>query len=193
MKKSSKAVKIATAAIMLAMAFGLSYVKVFELPYGGSITILSMLPICIVSIKYGLAWGLGTGFCFSWLQILQGGVFSWGLTPGMLIASLLLDYIVAFTVLGLAGMLRKKGVGGMIAGTVIACVLRFIVHFIAGVVLWANLEQFVAFGQSFVGRPVLYSILYNGSYMLPETIITVAGAAILFGIPAMRKLLRPVD
>ena len=95
-------------ALMLALAVVLSYVKLFQLPFDGSITLLSMLPVCLVSIKYGLGWGMGTAFCYSWFQVLQGGVFAWGLTPVMLIASLALDYVLAFSVLGLAGVFRKK-------------------------------------------------------------------------------------
>ena len=176
-------------AIMLALSVVLSYVKIFSLPFDGSITLFSMLPICLISIKYGVAWGLGTAFCYSWFQILQGGVFAWGLTPGMLVASLFLDYILAFTVLGLAGLFRKKGLLGMVLGIVMVCALRFLVHFAAGVVLWANLEQFVAFGKEWVNRPVLYSICYNGIYVLPETVMTSVGAWILLKIPQMKKIL----
>lgn len=173
--RNSNVRKLTTSAVLLALAFVLSYVKVYEMPWGGSVTFLSMLPICMVGIMYGPAYGLGTAFCYSWLQILQGGVFSWGLTPGMLIGSLLLDYIVAFTVLGLAGMFRKKGKTGVILGVTAVGVLRFIVHFIAGVVLWANFEDFVILGVSGSNSPVLYSILYNGAYMLPEIVLTVVG------------------
>ena len=76
----------------------------------------------------------------------------------LLIASLFLDYIIAFAVLGLAGLFRKKGYSGMLCGIVLACFLRFFVHFLAGIILWANLEEFVAFGQTWINRPVLYSI-----------------------------------
>ena len=176
-------------ALMLALAVVLSYIKFFSLPFDGSITLFSMLPICLISIKYGISWGLGTAFCYSWFQILQGGVFGWGLTPTMLIASLFLDYILAFSVLGLAGIFRKKGYLGMLAGVVMVCALRFLVHFLAGVILWANLEQFVAFGREWVGHPVLYSICYNGIYMLPETILTVVGAFVVFRIPQFKKML----
>lgn len=176
-------------AILLALAIVLSYIKIFQLPFDGSITLLSMLPICIISIRHGIGWGLGTAFCYSWFQILQGGVFAWGLTPVMLIGSLFLDYILAFTVLGLAGIFRRHGSVGMICGVVMVCVLRFIVHFIAGVVLWANFEEFIAFGQEWVGRPVLYSICYNGIYMLPETVFTTIGATILIKTPRISKLL----
>ena len=176
-------------AILLALSVVLSYIRIFQLPFDGSITLLSMLPLCLISIKYGIGWGIGTAFCYSWFQILQGGVFAWGLTPIMLVGSLLLDYIVAFSVLGLAGLFRKKGTTGMVLGVTLACALRFLSHFLAGVILWANLEQFVAFGQEWVGRPVLYSLCYNGIYMLPETVLTVVGTIILFRIPQFKKVL----
>ena len=176
-------------AVLLALGIALSYVKIFTLPFDGSITLLSMLPICIVSIKYGIGWGLGTAFCYSWFQILQGGVFAWGLTPAMLIGSLFLDYILAFTVLGFAGLFRKKGVMGMVLGVAMVCILRFVIHFLAGVILWANFAEFIAFGQEWIGRPGLYSICYNGIYMLPETVLTTLGAYLLFKVPQFGKIL----
>ena len=187
--KSTRIFALCECAIMLALSVVLSYIKIFTLPFDGSITLFSMLPICLISIKYGIAWGLGTAFCYSWFQILQGGVFAWGLTPTMLIASLFLDYILAFTVLGLAGLFRKKGLLGMVLGIVMVCALRFFVHFVAGVVLWANLEEFVAFGKEWINRPVLYSICYNGIYMLPETVFTTLGAFILFRVPQFKRIL----
>ena len=190
-KTSRKLVKLAVSAIMLALAFVLSLVRVWEMPFGGSVTLFSMLPICFVAIKYGMTWGLGTAFCFSWLEIAQGQVFSWGLTPGMLVASIFLDYILAFSVLGLAGIFRNKGRAGMIWGTAFACVLRFVVHFFAGVVLWANYAEFVAFGTTWVDQPALYSLVYNGAYMLPETVITVVGIVLLSSVPQVNKLIKP--
>ena len=187
--KRTRVFALCECAMMLALAVVLSYVKIFTLPFDGSITLFSMLPICLISIKYGIGWGLGTAFCYAWFQILQGGVFAWGLTPTMLIASLFLDYILAFTVLGLAGLFRKKGLLGMVMGVVMVCALRFLVHFVAGVVLWANLEQFVAFGKEWVNRPALYSICYNGIYMLPETVMTSIGAWLLLKIPQMKRIL----
>jgi thiamine transporter len=91
----------------------------------------------------------------------------------------------------IAGAFRKKGYFGALAGIAMVCALRFFVHFLAGIILWANLEEFMAFGQSWINRPVLYSICYNGAYMLPETILTVSGAAILLKIPQIKKLLSP--
>lgn len=175
-------------AIMLALSVVLSYIKFFKLPFDGSITLFSMLPVSLIAIKYGWRWGLGTAFCFSWFQILQGGVFGWGLTPQMLIGSLLLDYILAYTVLGFAGMFRKKGYFGWLGGITMVCVLRFFIHFLAGIILWANFEQFEAFGKVIQDSPALYSICYNGVYMLPETVLTVAVAAILLKIPQVKRL-----
>ncbi|MBO4355606.1 MAG: energy-coupled thiamine transporter ThiT, partial [Clostridia bacterium] len=158
--------KVTVCAVMMALAFGLSFVPLAQMPLGGKITLFSMLPICFVAIKYGVLWGLGTAFCYSWLQVLQGGVFAWGLTPGILIASLLLDYIVAFTVLGLAGVFGKKKRWCYVLGTIFACVLRFVSHFVSGVVLWAEYDAFEVFGISYEGMPVLYSLFYNGFYMI---------------------------
>ena len=78
-------------------------------------------------------------------------------------------------------------------GVALVCVLRFVVHFASGVILWANLEQFVAFGKEWVGRPVLYSICYNGIYMLPETVLTVAAALVMFRLPQMKRLFAPCN
>ena len=189
MKRSKSVHALCECAVMLALAVVLSFVKLAQLPFDGAITLASMLPICLVSIKYGIAWGLGTAFCYSWTQILQGGVFSWGLTPTMLIGSLLLDYVVAFTVLGLAGLFRKKGFAGQMLGITLACALRFLVHFLAGVILWANYAEFVAFGAEWVNKPFLYSLCYNGIYMLPDTAIVLAVAAILLRVPQTRRLL----
>ena len=174
-------------ALMIALAVGLSYIVLIRMPFDGTVTAFSMLPICLISVRHGIKWGLGSAFCYSWFQILQGGVFGYGLTPGMLIASLFLDYILAFTVLGLAGLFRRKGIPGMVCGIVMVCVLRFLVHFVSGVVLWANYEQFMAFGVEWINRPVLYSICYNGAYMLPETVLTVIGAVLLFQVPQFRR------
>ncbi|MCI8331883.1 MAG: proton-coupled thiamine transporter YuaJ [Clostridiales bacterium] len=186
---NTKTKALVESAIMIALAVVLDMVKVWNMPYGGSVTLLSMLPIMLVSIRHGIGWGLGSAFCFACIQIITGGVFGWGLTPVMLIGSLLLDYIVAFTVIGLAGLFRKKGTSGIMAGIILVCVLRFLSHFAAGFILWANLEQFIAFGQEWVNRPVLYSLCYNGMYMLPETVFTAVAAVLLMNIPQTRKLM----
>lgn len=189
--RKQQIVRIAVTAVMLALAFALSYVRLWEMPFGGSVTLFSMLPIMFVSIKYGIGWGLGAAFCYSWLQVLQGQVFGWGLTPGMLVGAIMLDYVVAFTVIGLAGIFRKKGASGAIFGCIAVCLLRFLSHLISGVVLWANYEKFIAFGKEWINHPWLYSLVYNGWYMLPETAITVVGIILIFTLPQLKKLTAP--
>ena len=187
--KNTKTRALCECAILLALSVVLSFIQIYKLPWGGSVTLFSMLPLCLISFRHGIKWGLGTAFCYSWFQILQGGVFGWGLTPIMLVGSLALDYVLAFTVIGLAGALRRYRFKGMIAGVVLVSVLRFLSHFLSGVILWANLEQFVAFGQTWSNRPVLYSLVYNGSYMLPELALTVIGAVVLFQVPQIARLI----
>ena len=184
--KNSKTLTIVEGAVMVALATVLSFIRVYKLPWGGSITLLSMLPIAVFSIKHGVAKGLGAAFVFSLIQFIQGitdGLFGWGLSPVMLVA--------CYTVLGVAGMFRKKGAVGWIAGTMIAVFLRFVCHFISGVVIW---KSFGALWDGFsTDNSILYSLLYNGSYMLPEMIFTAIGTFALFEIPKTRKILSTQD
>ena len=188
--RQSKVRILAECAMMLALSIALSFVVLYEMPWGGAVTLLSMLPVMLVSIRHGLKWGLTTSFLYAWFQALQGKAFSLGgVSPWFLIASLLLDYLVAFTVLGLAGAFRRFGRSGCLCGIGLAATLRFASHFLSGVFLWANFEEFVVFGASFYNRPVLYSLLYNLAYMLPETLLTVAGAVALFFVPQAKRLI----
>ena len=191
---NSKTRKLTEGAAMVALATVLSYIRVFKLPWGGSITLLSMLPIVIYSIRWGIKPGFAVSFVYSLVQFGQGvldGLFGWGLTPVSLIACILLDYIIAFTVLGIAGLFREKKTGGAIAGIVLAVFLRFLVHVISGVVIW---HSFGSLWEGFsTDNEILYSLLYNGAYMLPELIFTVIGAFALLSIPATKKLLLNPD
>ncbi len=184
--------KLTLSAIFIALATGLSFIKIINMPLGGSVTLLSMLPIVMISTMLGLKWGIGSAFVYSLLQLLFGitldGLFGWGLTPVMLVGTIFLDYILAFTVLGFAGMFAKKGYVGICAGTAIVILLRFVCHFISGFIIFSNLAQFELFGRLFENRPVLYSLAYNGLYMLPELVITVIAAAIIFKLPQIKKL-----
>lgn len=177
-------------AVMVALATVLSFIRVFQLPWGGSVTLLSMLPIFIFSIRRGVRSGLVVSFVYALIQFFQGimdGLFSWGLTPAMLIGSILLDYILAFFVLGIAGIFRKKGKVGWIAGIILASVLRFVSHFLSGVVIWGS---FGKLWDGFYTKNIwIYSFLYNGCYMLPEMVFCVVGAIILFSAPQARKII----
>lgn len=188
--QNKKTLILAEGAIMVALATVLSYIRVFKLPWGGSITLLSMLPIVFFSIRRGIKPGFIASFTFAIVQFVQGiidGLFGWGLTPVMLIACIVIDYLLAFTVLGIAGIFRKKGMAGQIAGIAIAVFGRFVCHFISGVIIWKS------YGELWDGfstdSSVLYSILYNGAYMLPELIFTIIGAVILLKAPQTKKLL----
>ena len=179
-------------AIMIALAVVLSLVKVYKLPWGGSITLLSMLPICMFSIKYGVLRGLFVSFAYAAIMLLTdlGEVLSWGLTPETLIACFALDYLLAYTVIGVAGIFRTKKLPGWIAGTAVALLLRFAAHFLSGVLIWHS------FGELWDGfsteNEFIYSALYNGSYMLPEIIFTVIGAIVLYSVVPVRRLVSPV-
>ncbi len=189
--KNKKTQALVVSAVLVALSTVLSMVKLYEAPLGGSITLLSMLPICIVSIRYGVKWGLASSFVYSLFQLFLslGEVLTWGLTPGILVGCIIFDYILAYTVIGLAGIFRNKGTGGVIGGITLALVLRFVSHFISGYVFFAKLDQWELFGTVFENKPVLYSIAYNGLYMLPELVLTVIAAVILCQIKGTRKLL----
>ncbi|HBE14417.1 MAG TPA: proton-coupled thiamine transporter YuaJ [Clostridiales bacterium] len=183
MKKSRFSI-LAECAIMIALGTGLSMIKIFELPWGGSITLISMLPVCLLAIRYGVFWGLGAAYVYAVLQLLLSvaTVMGWGLSTSVLIACLLLDYILAYTVLGFAGMFRKHGKVGIITGVYLAMGLRLLCHIISGVVLFA-----VCCPEGW--SPLFYSIVYNGAYMVPETIITVLVLVFLASLPQTKRIL----
>ena len=177
---------------MIALASVLSLIKVFKLPWGGSITLLSMLPICVYSIKHGIKKGMCVSFVYALVQMFLdlGEVLSWGLTAKTLIACLFLDYLLAYSVIGLAGIFRNKDMAGWIAGTITALMLRLAVHFLSGVVIWQSTGKlWDGFDTS---NTYIYSLCYNACYMVPEIIFSVIGAVILFKLPQTKKLLQPV-
>ena len=176
-------------ALMVALAFVLSFIRPFKLQWGGSITLLSMLPICFYSIKYGLRAGLTVSFIYSLFQFGQGvmdGLFGWGLTAPMLVACILFDYILAYTAIGLAGIFRNRGKMFNILGIVVALLIRFFFHFLSGVVVWKSMGQLWE-SDLFINNSALYSLVYNGAYMLPEIILTVIAAYILQKHPAIKN------
>lgn len=191
--KNQKTIIVAEGAIMLALATALSYVK-FGWAWGGSITLLSMLPIIMFSIKRGVKYGLVVSFLFSLVQLGQGiseGLFGFGLSLPMLIACIALDYIIAFTIIGLAGAFRKKGLKGWISGTIIVMVLRFACHYISGVVIWKSLGTlWKGFATN---NTYIYSLVYNGAFMIPEILFTTIAAVIIFKLPQIRDMVKPVD
>mgnify|MGYP001724858051 CR=1 FL=1 len=110
--RNTKIRLLAEAAVMLALAIALSYIKIWDMPMGGSVTLLSMLPIILIAVKNGTGWGVGTAFVFSLFQLLQGvmsgNVFPYCQTLAIVILCVAFDYIVPFTVLGFAAVGKKK-------------------------------------------------------------------------------------
>lgn len=183
MKTKIDTKKLTISAIMIALATVLSLVKVWEMPLGGSITLLSMLPICLVSIAFGLKWGFACSFVYALGQLALSiaEVVSWGLTPASLVGTIFLDYIIPFSLLGLAGLFAKRGIAGNIVAITIALFARFVCHFISGIIIfdiWCEWEN-VPF----------YSFCYNGTFMLPELILTVIGAVFILKSSAIKKLI----
>ena len=166
---------IAETAIMLGLATALSIIPFFKLPAGGSITLFSMLPVLIIAYRHGMKWGFLTGGIYGLIQMVLGlSALSYATNALAVVCIILFDYIVAFGILGFGGLFRniKNQTVGFSLGTVIACVLRFLCHFLTGITVWADYTE----GTWSV---VLFSLTYNGSYMLPELIITTAVGALL--------------
>jgi len=152
-------------ALLIAIGFVLSYITLFRMPQGGSVTPLSMLPILLIGIRHGIKWGLAGGFVYACLQMLQQ---FWPPPTGTVeayIAVVMLDYILAYSVLGLSGIFKGRKYGLAIAA-LICLTLRFVCHFISGIIVWGVFAE---------GMPVwLFSLVYNGSYMGVEIAITTA-------------------
>lgn len=187
--------------MMIALATVLSFVKLFEAPMGGSVTLLSMLPLCLISIRYGVKWGVFSCQIHALLQILLdvGALARSGISPTAFVGSLVLDYLLAFGVLGVAGVFcirrsseepwqqQKKGTNGTraFAGVMLAVALRFVCHTLSGFIFFSE--------WCWEGWNVwVYSICYNGAYMLPESIFTACGAWVMLRVPVSRRLFAPV-
>ncbi|WP_300684933.1 energy-coupled thiamine transporter ThiT [Acutalibacter sp. 1XD8-36] len=175
------------AGVLVALGTALSFVKVFDLPYGGSITLCSMLPVMLFSYRAGIKWGLGAGFTFSVLELLFGLDALKGISGATVAGSIFLDYLLAFTVLGLAGIFRgkiKHDPAAFTLGCLIAGLLRYACSILSGWLLWAQfmevsyMREIVAVffpGLSTVSGPqlgMIYSTCYNGMYMIPEILVT---------------------
>ncbi len=159
-------------AILIAVAQILSYIKFLELPNGGSLT-LAMFPILLFAVRWGLGKGLLAGFVFGVLQIMLDGAYAWGWQ------SILLDYLLAFTPLGLAGLFRGK-TWGIFPGTVVGCAARFLVHYISGITVYRIVVPTEVPGFGVYDNASLYSLVYNGVYMLPNMLLALLMAGLLY-------------
>jgi thiamine transporter len=169
-------------ATMVAIAQVLSYIKLWQMPWGGSV-VLAMAPIILYAVRWGLRSGLIAGFAFGVLQFMFDGGFAIGW------ASIVGDYLLAFTALGLAGLMKGKKLG-VFWGTLIGGAARFLVHYVVGATIWAAYMPETFFGLT-MASPWFYSLLYNIAYMGPNIIITLVIFALLY--KPMKKYLLGQD
>lgn len=214
--------RLTVSAMMLALATVLAivcaYIPFLNLPFGGGFTVASMLPIVIVAYMYGTKWGLFTSFCYALIQIIMsltqgaGGTVMALFLPesdsfmgyGAAVWIILIDYIIAYTVLGLGGIFRNKISNktlSLVVGVVLALFLRYVAHIVSGYIFygaWAEWfftqEGFYAIGNVILNSmsgnllSFVYSVFYNGLFMIPEIVITAIVAVPVSRIPAIKKI-----
>lgn len=164
---------LANAALCLALAFVLSYIKLFDLPQGGAVTAASLLPIVAFAYSYGLAPGLVVGVAYGLLQMIQD---PWIVTP----VQAILDYPLAFACIALAAVARKlPDSWGWLVGMALAAVGRFVCHTFTGVVFFAEYAE--GTGLS----PFVYSVSYN-SFVFVDMAI----CAVVMAFPQVRGALK---
>ena len=152
--------------VMIALAIVLSFLEIQLGASGGSIN-FTMFPIMIIAFRHGSLWGIGSGMIFGLIKCIIGGGLGWGLP------SILLDYVLAYGVVGLSGIFRNKKYG-LLFGSLLGCTLRYMIHFISGIVLYAitvptEIESINIVFQNAWG----YSAVYNLIYMVPSSIVCI--------------------
>ena len=210
-KKRTQAITVS--AIMIAFSVAISAIcaaiPFLNLPFGGGFTIASMLPIILVAYMFGTKWGILTAFAYSIMQMLLGfNTVSAFFLPGdsqMLwwraVLVIFIDYVLAYTVLGWGGIFRNKfsPTKAIVLGSIFAISLRYISHIISGAIFfgtWAEWfftqDGFPLWGtkiiETFSGGSLalVYSIIYNGTYMIPEIVITAIVACLITRIPQIK-------
>lgn len=166
MANKNKTKMLAEAGVLIALSQILSYIKFIQMPQGGTVTPGSMVPIILFSLLWGGKYGITASITYGILQFVLGGAFS--LHP----LSIILDYILGFGVLGVAGYFNKTYTSS-IFGTTLAVFLRYICSFLSG---WLVFGAYAPEGTA----PWLYSLGYNATYMIPELIITVLVISLIY-------------
>ncbi len=175
-RRGADARRLAYCAMAVALAYVTSFIKVFKLPYGGSVTLMSMLFIVLVAHWYGVKTGVLVGFAYGILQFLQEPYF-------LSLFQVCCDYVLAFAALGLAGLFRGKK-NGLLLGYVVAVLARGVFHTLGGYLYWMDYMP-ENFPQALRD---LYPIIYNYSYLLAEGLVTV----LIIKIPAVEKALERI-
>lgn len=203
-------------ALLIAMAIVLELAaKMFipEMPFGGQVTLVSMLPIVLISYRHGVKWGLLSGVVYAALEMVIGAktvaaafqpdYFGSGVLIVNALLMCLLDYVLAFTILGIGGCFRNKiqnpGLS-LCLGSIVALSCRYLCHILSGYILFGSYaewfftqEGFPAWGANLVAslNPQLlalaYSVVYNGMYMIPEIVFTAVAALLLSKVPGIVK------
>ena len=164
--------RLVESAVMIAIGTVLSMFE-FKGPWalGGGITFCSMLPLVLVSWRYGCRWGLFTAFTYSLVQIVQGiPDIQYATNVQTAILIILFDYVIAYSVIGLAAMFKnrlKNQPKALLLGIVVTFLVRLACHYISGVAVWE-----VLWPNELGWAPPIWSISYNASYMVPEILIT---------------------
>ena len=208
----TKTKRLTESAMLLAMAIVLELVsKMFipEMPFGGQVTLVSMLPVVLISYRHGVKWGLVSGVAYALIEMAIGAkTVAAAFQPGyfgdsvMVVNALimcLLDYLVAYTMMGLGGIFRNRmeNRGAALAcGALVALGARYLAHVVSGYILfsgWAEWfftqDGFPAWGASLVSSlspqmlGLVYSLVYNGMYMVPEMILTAIAAVLIARVP----------
>ncbi len=181
MTKTHKSVRALTeGAILIALAEILSFLPLYKLPWGGSID-FAMLPILLFCVR----WGFGPGMIAATAHALLQTLFEGGIAIGW--QSIIGDFLLAYMVLGLAGLFRGK----WCLATIVACGARFLVHYVVGATIWAEYMPENFFGMTMT-TPWFYSALYNGAYMLPDMVLCIALFFLMSKTP-LRKYLKAED
>ncbi len=208
----TKTKRLTESAMLIALAVVLEVVGrtvIPPMPFGGQLTLVSMLPIVLISYRHGVKWGLTAGFGYALVQMALGagtvtaafqpGYFGDGTMIGKAIIMCLFDYVLAYTLLGLGGLFRSRIKNNGIAlmcGSLLALGCRYLAHIVSGYVLFAGWaewfftqEGFPAWGAGLVESlspemlGLTYSIVYNGMYMVPEILLTAISAVLVARIP----------
>ena len=154
---------LAEAAVAVALAFVLGLIKVFQMPFGGSIS-LEMVPLILLALRQGPWVGIVAGSAYGLLDL---AIEPFVVHP----VQVVFDYPLAFGVLGLAGFFPPTA-RGAILGTVVAVLARFLCHFVSGVAFFTS-----TFPEGW--NPLLYSAVYNAAYLVPSLVIALVGVGVL--------------
>lgn len=181
--RNNKILILTESAVMIALATVLSIIKLIDMPYGGSVTPAAMLPIAIIAYRHGMKYGMGAALTASVIQLLLGlENFSYVTGWVSYVALAVFDYVIAYLGFGLAGVFKKKITSQALAlgaGVAISNVIRYVCHVISGATVWAGLPIPD-------GAALIYSVSYNATYMIPETIIMVLVAIYLGSVVDFR-------